>query len=67
LTRVTRSTPSIAPAAARLAPDISVFSSDPAHKSLRHPHGEVVRDFLRYGPVQVDKENSVTILHRLTT
>lgn len=42
-----------------LAPSMSVFSSNPEHKSLKHPHAEVVRDFLPYNPMQVDKENSI--------
>jgi hypothetical protein len=46
--------------AARLAPRFSVFSSDPERKKWLHPHAPVVRDFLPYSPVQVDKERSVT-------
>ena len=44
-----------------LSPAISVFSSNPDHKGLKHPHAEVVRDFLPYHPVQVDKENSMEV------
>jgi hypothetical protein len=40
--------------AAALAPNVSVFCSDPLRGPTFHPHGEVVRDFLPYGPVQVD-------------
>lgn len=47
--------------AKRFTPDISVFSSDPLHKNFRHPHAPVVRDFLPYGPMQVDKSNGLTI------
>lgn len=39
--------------AAALSPCASVFSSDPDHRRLGHPHAEVVRDFLPFGPVQV--------------
>lgn len=41
---------------AALRPDVSVFSSDPAHRGFRHPNREVVRDFRHYGPVQVDRQ-----------
>jgi hypothetical protein len=44
-----------------LSPAISVFSSNPDHKRLKHPHAEVVRDFLPYHPVQVDKDNSMEV------
>jgi hypothetical protein len=39
-----------------LAPDVAVFCADPAHKKFRHPHGDVVRDFLPYGPALADLE-----------
>lgn len=45
--------------AAALKPSISVFSSDPYHKSYGHPHAEVVGIFLPFSPVQVDKERSL--------
>jgi len=38
-----------------MAPLFSVFSSDPNRKQWGHPHGAVLRDFWRHGPVQVDK------------
>lgn len=41
--------------AAALAPTFSAFSSDPDHKKFGHPHAVVLRDFWRYGPVQIDK------------
>lgn len=44
-----------------LQPRFSVFSSDPAHKKFQHPHGEVVRDFIYYGPTQVDKYHDLMI------
>jgi hypothetical protein len=43
--------------AKKFSPDISVFSSDPAHGPMHHPHGSVARDFLGYQPIQVDKSN----------
>lgn len=39
--------------AKEFSPAISIFSSDPSRKRS-HPHAEVVKDFLSYGPVQVD-------------
>jgi hypothetical protein len=50
--------------AAKLAPEISVFSSDPEHKSFGHPHAEVLRDFWAHGAVQVDKDHGVLIERR---
>ena len=47
--------------AKKFSPDISVFSSDPDHKGFSHPHGCVVRDFLKYSPVQVDKADGLEI------
>jgi hypothetical protein len=47
--------------AAKLNPSISVFSSDPAHRRLGHPHAEVLRDFWTFGPTQVDKERDLAI------
>lgn len=41
--------------AAAIAPLFSVFSSDPERKRWKHPHAPVLRDFWRYGAVQVDK------------
>lgn len=41
-----------------LKPQWSIFSSNPHHKKLGHPHAEVLRDFWPYGPVQVDKNHS---------
>lgn len=38
-----------------LNPQWSIFSSNPDHKTLGHPHAEVLRDFWPYGAVQVDK------------
>lgn len=43
--------------ATKLSPEFSIFCSDPENKKLRHPHGEVVRGFLRNRPVLVDKQH----------
>jgi len=54
-----------------IAATFSVFSSDPEHKKLRHPHSEVLRDFWRFGAVQVNRTRDFTasghfrILHPL--
>lgn len=47
--------------AKELSPYISVFSSDPERSNLKHPHAEVVKDFLPFNPVQVDKERFINI------
>ncbi len=47
--------------AASIAPWVSVFSSDPLSARFGHPHGDVVRDFLPFAPVQVDKHRSLTM------
>lgn len=41
--------------AAKIAPDVSIFSSDPAHRRFGHPHAEVLRDFWRFGATSVDR------------
>lgn len=43
---------------AALAPAVSLFSSDPGNKKLRHPHASVLRDFWSYCPVQIDAANT---------
>jgi len=48
----------------KFSPDVSVFSSDPDRKGLNHPHACVVRDFLKYTPIQVDKVDGLEILMR---
>lgn len=40
--------------AACIAPCFSIFSSEPTRGRTYHPHAEVVKDFLPYGPIQVD-------------
>ncbi len=47
--------------AKQFRPSISVFSSDPLRGKKPHPHANVVRDFLPYNPVQVDKFHSLEI------
>lgn len=47
------------------SPVLSVFSSDPAHKGLGHPHAPVLRDFWPYNPVQADSSNPVSIFIRV--
>jgi len=41
--------------ASTINPRFSIFSSNPERKGWGHPHAAVLRDFWRYGPVQVDK------------
>ena len=47
--------------AARLAPVISVFSSDPKRKPHCHPHRPVLKDFQDHRPVQVDKRRGAVM------
>jgi hypothetical protein len=42
--------------AAKFSPGFSVFSSDPSHKRFYHPNNEVVIDFGKFHPIQVNKE-----------
>jgi hypothetical protein len=44
-----------------LAPEFSIFSSDPNHKRLRHPHPPVLRDFWGYSPIQVDSQQGASL------
>lgn len=48
--------------AKRLSPGLSVFSSQPDLSGLWHPHPEVVRDFLPYGPTQVDRRRALRLV-----
>lgn len=43
------------------SPVLSVFSSDPDRKTTRHPHESVLKDFVRYGAICVDRDNSCEI------
>jgi hypothetical protein len=45
-----------------IAPLFSVFSSDPERKKWKHPHAQVLRDFWRYGSVQVDTKVDFAVL-----
>lgn len=47
--------------AARLAPKVSLFSSDPARGNTYHPHAEVLRDFWPFSPVQIDLTNTLDV------
>ena len=47
--------------AARIAPLFSVFSSDPEYRKFGHPDEEVLRDFWRYGAVQVDRRMGLSV------
>ena len=51
--------------AGAIAPGFSVFSSHPEHKKFGHPHAPVVRDFWRWGPIQVDKRFGFHVAGRL--
>lgn len=44
-----------------LKPMASIFSSNPNHRKYQHPHGEVVRDFLPFHPLQVDADRWASI------
>ena len=41
--------------ASMIEPRLSVFSSDPGHRSFGHPHADVLRDLWPFQPIQVDK------------
>jgi hypothetical protein len=43
--------------AGKIRPIFSVFSSNPSHRRLKHPHKPVLQDFKKYGPIQVDETN----------
>ena len=45
--------------AAKLNPSLSVFSSDPDNRALRHPHAEVLRDFWPHVPIQLHKGQDI--------
>jgi len=51
--------------AAKVAPRISIFSSDPDHPRYRHPHKDVLRDFWNYGATQVDRINGYALQRHL--
>jgi hypothetical protein len=47
--------------AAAISPGCSIFSSDPAHQGLRHPHHAVWDDFAPYHPFQVDRQQGFAL------
>ena len=47
--------------AAVLSPSLSVFSADETRKDYKHPHDEVVRDFLPYNPILVNKQKMLRL------
>lgn len=51
--------------AAAISPDHSVFCSNPADKRYRHPHRDVVQDFICYGPQQVDCRRGFSTHYRV--
>ena len=50
--------------AAKVAPVVSIFSSDPDNR-WHHPHAEVLRDFWPFGPQQVHKTKGYALRRRL--
>lgn len=52
--------------AAALSPEISIFSSDPDHAGLGHPHAPVLRDFWTRMPIQVDRQRGFAVHGKLT-
>lgn len=47
--------------AEQISPDLSIFSSNSNDAGNGHPHGEVVRDFMCYIPLQADRGKHVKI------
>lgn len=47
--------------AKKIAPKKSIFSSDPKNRSYKHPHADVVKDFLCFHPIQVDKSKRYSL------
>lgn len=47
--------------AQKIKPDFSIFSSNPEHKRLRHPHREVLFDFWSYRPLLANKYSDVRV------
>lgn len=44
-----------------ISPLFSVFSSDPERGGTKHPHARVLRDFWRFGPMQVDESREIAV------
>jgi len=50
--------------ARKIAPCISIFNADPEDGRFSHPDSEVVKDFLPFGPILVDKHNGFILRQR---
>lgn len=42
-------------------PNISIFNADPTNKRYKHPHANVVKDFLPYNPILIDKNTALSL------
>lgn len=51
--------------AGEIAPVVSVFSSNPSDRRYQHPDVEVLKDFWKFGSIQVDKAQSFTAIGHL--
>jgi len=47
--------------AKEINPFMSIFSADSIRITPGHPHAEVLRDFITYSPILVDKKNSLFV------
>lgn len=50
--------------ASQINPTISVFSADEQHKGYNHPSARVVKDFLPYNPILVNKKTMLRVIQR---
>lgn len=50
--------------ASQIQPTISVFSADEQHKGYNHPSARVVKDFLPYNPILVNKKTMLRVIQR---
>ena len=50
--------------ASQIKPTISVFSADEQHKGYNHPSARVVKDFLPYNPILVNKRTMLRVIQR---
>lgn len=50
--------------ASQIKPIISVFSADEQHKGYNHPSARVVKDFLPYNPILVNKKTMLRVIQR---
>lgn len=44
-----------------IKPQVSIFNADPTNRRYNHPHAEVVKDFLPYNPVLIDKHSAIKL------